>query len=66
MTKQQTPNTKASCGRNDPAWKHKLNEIPVIGNFNQKRGEEILIYGESGGFLVSSRSGIKHKTDHSD
>jgi hypothetical protein len=29
MTKQQTPNTKASCSRNDPAWKHKLNEIPV-------------------------------------
>lgn len=23
------PNTKASCGRNDPAWKHRLNEIPI-------------------------------------
>lgn len=24
-----TYNTKASCGRYDPAWKHRLNEIPI-------------------------------------
>lgn len=26
--KWTAPNTKASCGRNDPAWKPQLNEIP--------------------------------------
>ena len=28
-TKRPAANTKASCGRNDPAWKHRLNEIPI-------------------------------------
>jgi hypothetical protein len=32
MTKLQTPNTYASCGRNDPARKRRLNPIPSLSH----------------------------------
>ena len=60
---EREPNTYASCGRNDPARKRRLNRIPACRHSFNEGGEEKCCYGKSDCFdKLSNHCRRKGKT----